>query len=208
MRNATRLKLEAGTFLLVVLPLPGRVTPPGHLTLLGLLLLPPSGPLPPKTIARTTALSKIRKGPAIAINPGIRMCRMSTSTTTNGWDMTPAVVILTTISIIPGHTDTFRVDLARIMSSDLREGTGNVSGLAAFSSALRHTTTTIPMAGYGTLTRSCFMRIQITTAGTSPITSGSVLTFTFRISAKTKKSGGGAKIAMQQSGEIVTSLNS
>jgi hypothetical protein len=34
------------------------------------------------------------------------------------------------------------------------------------------------------------MRTQTTTVGTSPITSGSVLTFTFRISAKTKKSGG------------------
>ena len=191
MRNAIRVKLVAGTFLLVALPLSGRVTLPGHLILLGLLLLLPSGPLLlPQTIARTTALSKIRKGPTIAINPGIRMRRMSTPTTIDGWDMTPAVVILTTISIIPGHTDTFRVDLARIMSSDLREGTGNVSGLAASSSALRHMTTTIPMAGYGTLTRSCFMRTQTTTAGTSPITSGSVLTFTFRISANRRSPAG------------------
>lgn len=163
MRNATSLKLEADTFLLVALLRPGRLLRPG--------LLLPCGPLRlPQTIALKAALSKMRKGPAIAIRPGIRRHLMSTPPMIVGWDMIPAVVMLTTISIIPGNTDTLQVDLARIMSSGLREGTGNVSGLAASSLVLRHTITTIPMAGYGTLTRSCFMKTRITTAGTSPTT--------------------------------------
>ncbi len=134
-----------------------------------------------RRIGVTAAGSQITRVPAIAIRTDIPKRLTFTPRTTGGSGTIQARKMPTTTWILPGTMDILPAKLAAAIFTGLKAEIGNVSGLGV-STLMLLRTIMLPVAiGSGAATISRFTTIQITSAGTWPITLGSAPTSTSSI---------------------------